>query len=404
MASMTELQQWLDRYPADRYPVQHATAQFHLGVALTDLGRLAEAAEALDVAMKLFAPAGLEIERAKATNARGAVFRLGGDLESATDTFRRASEAFAAADLPRDEGAALFNLGLVQRDAEEYDAAASSFRAARRCFDPHSAPAESAAAGRELGGVLLTGGELAEASEVLQAALPLAGQAGDMAGLGAVANLLGLVYLGDGGGGDPVAAFRDAAGAHPRSVRPAEHAMAKANLALAHERAGAPDHAYVAAAQALGIPEAAAPVRAQTTAVLERLGERPGAVHAVLDTEPADRWPVVVREELVRWADAEPVARRAECGGWVDGQLTRPAAADLAEAWLGGLLELPPESITGLVRATLEALAERPSEAAESFRGTVSRAVVRFPIPQWMRLKEIFNGEAARLGQETSWG
>ncbi len=403
--TLEEFGQRLARYPAQRYPVQHATAQFHLGVLLTDAGRLDEAAEALDAATALFPPDGLPVEHAKATNARGVVFRLSGQFEEAASAFERAAGAFATAELPVDHGAALFNLGLVQRERGEANAAADCFRQARDRFEADGAPGNAAAAARELGAALLVSGDLDDAVEPLEAAVSLADRAGDTAGLGASANLLGLVHLGAARPEDAVTAFQDAIGANPRSVRAGEHAMAKANLALGYERLGATDHAYLAAIQALGVPGAPEPVCEQAGATLERLGHRYGAVLAVLDQEPQERWPVLVREEMARWSDAEPSQRRAESAGWLDGQLTRPAAAaELTEAWLGGLLELPPDTMTMLIRDMLEVLADRDEEQVEEFRETVSRTVVRFPIPQWMRLKDIFNQVATELGLEPSWG
>jgi tetratricopeptide (TPR) repeat protein len=403
--ALDEFEQRLARYPAERYPVQHATAQFHRGVLLTDADRLEEAAQALDIALSLFPPDGLPVEHAKATNARGVVFRLAGQLDDAVSAFERAATAFAAAELPVDHGAALFNLGLVHRDRDDPNAAADCFRQARKRFDADGAPGNAAAAARELGAALLVSGDLEEAREPLEAAMSLADRAADTAGLGAAANLLGLVHLGADRPDDAVTAFRDALGAHPRTVRPGEHAMAKANLALGYERLGATEHAYLAAVQALGVPDAPEPVREQATATVERLGHRYGAVLAVLDQEPQERWPVLVREEMARWSDAEPSQRRAESAGWLDGQLARPAAAtELAEAWLGGLLELPPDAMTTLIRDMLEVLADRDEEQVEEFRVTVSRTVVRFPIPQWMRIKDIFNEVATELGQEPSWG
>ncbi len=48
------LQERARSYPAERYPVQHATAQFHLGVTLTQAGRLEEARRVLAIAVDLF--------------------------------------------------------------------------------------------------------------------------------------------------------------------------------------------------------------------------------------------------------------------------------------------------------------------------------------------------------------
>jgi tetratricopeptide (TPR) repeat protein len=399
-----ELERRLARYPPERYPVQHATIQFHLGVALGDAGRLPEAERALDAALRLFHPDRLPAEHAKATNARGAVLRLGGRPAEAAAAFRSAAAAFAAAGLPVDEGAALFNLGLVQRELGDGDAAAASFALARERLDPRTAPAGAAAAARELGATLLGAGRLGAAREALEAALALARRADDQAGLGAAANVLGLTHLAAGRPAEAVEAFRTAVAAHPRSLRPGEFAMAKANLALAHERAGDQARARLAAVQAAGTPAAAEPVRLQAEGVLGRVDRRPGAILDVLDLEPVDGWAVAVREELARWLDADPEERRAEAGAWVDGQLARPAAGgDLAHALLAALLELPGEAMDRLIGATLEALDRRDEAAAARFRSQLSGAMARFHVPQWQRLADRFNRAAALLGQEPSW-
>jgi tetratricopeptide (TPR) repeat protein len=402
---IADLEQRLARYPVDRYPIQHATAQFHLGGVLADAGRLREAAEALQVASELFEPDLLSVEHAKAINALGAVHRLLGELDLAADTFGRAATLFEKAGLPLERGAALFNLGLVRRDQNDIQTAVRCFTQARELLDPDTVPAEAGAAARELGASLLTVGEFDAAIDVLESGVKLAAGAGDAASRGAATNLLGLSHLAAERPAAAIEAFQESIAAHSRAVRPGEYAMAKANIALAYERVAAADHAYLAAAQALGTPGSAHPVRAQAAALLARLGQRDAALQAVLDTEPEDRWPVLMREELARWVDADPDRRRAEAGEWVDGQMARPGSAvDLAVTWLGGLLELPPESMISLIRATLEALADRDPSVSETFRFTVSRAVVRFHVPQWTRLKESFNQVAAELGQEGSWG
>jgi hypothetical protein len=150
---------------------------------------------------------------------------------------------------------------------------------------------------------------------------------------------------------------------------------------------------------------AAAPVLAQARAVLERLGSGPGALAQVLDLEPLERWLPVVREELARWAAADSPVRVDEAGAFAESVLARPAAAqELAEAWLGALLELPPETMTGLVRAMLQALQDRDEPSAAGFRSVVTRAMARFPVPQWTRLEAAFAHVAAEPGLEGSWG
>lgn len=392
------------RYPPARYPIQHATAQFHLGVALLDGRRHEEARAALGAAVRLFDPERLPVEHAKAANALGAVLRLTGRPAEAATAFEAATAAFAAAGQPLEEGAAAFNLGLVQHEAGEPQQAVASFARARELLDAKRAPGPAAAAASEHGAALLLAGDLPAATAALQEAVALADRAGDHAQLGAAHNALGLAHLAAEHPGGAVAAFTAAAGAHPRSLRPAEHAMAKANLALAHERSGDAPRARLAARQGLGVPGAPEPVTAQARELLQRLGAPPGDVLLVLDAQPPGRWPAIVREELVRWADAPVEERGAETVAWVEGQVERvEATAQLIDALLGGLLELPPEDFEQLVRALLEALARVDPDTAGRFRSQTARGMAAFHLPQEARLRETFNRLAAELGQAPEW-
>jgi tetratricopeptide (TPR) repeat protein len=388
-----ELEQRLARYPADRYPVQHATAQFHLGVALTNARAPEEARPALERAVVLFAEAGLEPERAKALNALGAAQREAGDLEGAARAFAEAAEAFSGAGLPLEEGAARFNLGLVRRDPEP-------LRRARALFGEARTVAPISAAARELGAVLFEQGELDEAAVVLDEAAALAERAGDEAGRGAAVNALGLVRLAAGRTSEAIDLFRFAVACHPRSVRPAEFAMAKANLALAYERERDAARARLAARQALGVAEAPTSVVQEAEGVLARLGPVSQDLAAVLDDEPEERRGAIVREELVRWSDAAPTQRLADAELWVDTQLARP---ELAESWLGSLLELPPDAMERVIRSTLEALASRGADDAERFRLDVVAASVRFHVPQLERLRATFERISVEIGGAGSW-
>src|SRR3989442_15658994 len=92
-----ELRARLDHYPAVRYPMQHATAQFHLGVLMANAGRLEEAARALETASSLFDPQKLPEEHAKSQNALGAVFRLPGRSAETARAFEQAAALFQPA-------------------------------------------------------------------------------------------------------------------------------------------------------------------------------------------------------------------------------------------------------------------------------------------------------------------
>jgi tetratricopeptide (TPR) repeat protein len=254
-----------------------------------------------------------------------------------------------------------------------------------------------AAAVRELGATLLTLGELDDAKVTLERAVELAARGGATAHGGAL-NALGLARLTAGETKLAIDSFRQAAAAHPRAVRPAEFAMAKANLALAYEQHGDAPRARLAARQGLGVTDPPAPVAAQAESVLARLGEATADdLRWVLEREPQAIWEGILREELARSCDAPADARRADAATWID-----EPGVERAEAWLGGLLELPPERMETLIRSALEALGSRETAVKERFRADVARAASRFHVPQLLRLEESFGRIAAELGEPWS--
>jgi len=119
----------------------------------------------------------------------------------------------------------------------------------------------------------------------------------------------------------------------------------------------------------------------------------------VLDGEVSDRWPGIVREEVGRWAEADPEEMRAEAEAWING-LTRRArdAVDLAEVLLGALLELTPPHMDHVITLTMEALAGQDQDKREEFRSSMARAMPRFPSPQFMRIQDAFAQVATQLG------
>lgn len=384
-SGIADLQARLARHPADRYPVQHATAAFHLGVALIAAGRAPSAGEALDRAAALFAEAGLATEAAKATLMQGVARREVGDAASAAEAFRVAAAAFEELGAREELAAARHNLGLVTGDE-------AAFVAAQEAFLAVGLLGQAGAAARERGALLLRAADLAGASAVLEEAVALAGRAGDLAGLGTAHNVLGLVHLAAARPADAEAAFRAAAGAHPRSVRPQQWAMAKANLALAEEARGHASWARHSARSALGAV-ADPPVQAQAREILERLG--PGAdddLLVVLDLrarDGAEALQPVMREELTRWFSVDDESRSAQVAAVARGLDARPV---LAEALVGALLELPPDVLRGVVTALLCA------GVSPTGRRRIAQALVVYAVPQWQRLEAILDEVAAEQG------
>ncbi len=402
--AVAELRAQLESHPADRFPVQHATAQFHLGTVLANLGRLDEAESALVEAAKLFRDR-LPVEEAKSLNSLGAVLRAAGRPDEAGRAFGHAAAVFRDQGMPLELGAAIFNEGLVARDAGDAGRALDLFAAAGRVFDPDVVPAQAAAARRELGATLLLTSRPDEAIEPLAEAVALAESCGDRGGAGAASNTLGLSHLAAGRATEAAAAFRHAVHFDPRGVRPAGHAMAKANLALAEEQLDRPAIARLAARQALAVAEADQPVRAQASAVLKRLGDPAGDLPAALAMTRAEDWPGMVREELTRWAAAPLDVVHAEMAAWIDSQLARSdGGIDLSEALLGALLELPTDEMQRLIAACVAALEGWSARERERFRTGTASAMARFHVPQLLRLQHLFTAAASELGHEERWG
>lgn len=339
-----ELEARLRRYPADRYPVQRATALFHLGTAVADADP-PRARAVLTESVDLFTAAGLEVEAAKARNSLGAALRALGQVEAAAEAFRLAAAAFAPGS--PEAGAASFNLGLVLRDAD-------ALEQARRTFPPGSR--ERAAALRELGVLHLEHGLLEEAV----AALEEAASGGDRT----AANPLGLARLAQGRVDEAIDAFRTVG-----------DAAARANLAVAYERARDHPRARLAARQALAMRDVPEPVRVQAAAVLARLGDVRGDLAAALARELPERRAALARDEVARWAEADPAEVAAEASSLDD---------DAAEAVLGAVLELPPDRFERLLLRLLPA------------RARLERVTARFHAPQEQRVRQTL----ARLEEE----
>ncbi|MBW3664717.1 MAG: tetratricopeptide repeat protein [Actinobacteria bacterium] len=400
--TIRQLESSVRRYSAERYPVQHATAQFHLGSAFFQVGRYDDAEAALAAAAAGFPPAELPREHGVALNALGALLRETRRAGLAVEVLARAAAAFERAAAGPEQGAATHNLGLARRDAGDLPGAREAFLDALNLFDAAGARAEAAAAARELGACLLTMDEPEDAIGHLRSALELAERAGDTSALGAAANLLGLAHLALDDAERAVDVLLRAVAAHPRALRPGPHAMALANLALAYEAAGQPVRARLAAAQARVVPAADEPVHDQAAAVLERLGSPTGDVLVVLADEPREVWTALLRSEMARWLDLQAAERLAELAAVTRGIADAgERGIALAEAFIDCALELPPDRLDTLVADTVAAAATLPHDTAEALRSRFSRAMIRFHVPQWMRLKSVFETHA---GPDSGWG
>lgn len=395
----------LARYPAARYPVQHATASYHLGTAYLQRGRLPQSIDLLSTAQDIFARLGLRLEQAKTLIMHGVALRESGHRDLARQAFEGAVHTFAELEQPAEQGAAAYNLGLVLHEEADAEGAHEAMVSARGLFLEAGLPAQAGAACRERGAALLQSGRPDLAVPLLEEAADLAERGGDLPGLGMATNVLGLAHLATDDPARSVSELSRAVGAFPRSMRPAEHAMAKANLALAYERSGLFARARLAARQAQALSSADAQVQAQAREVLGRLASDTRLeLLAVLETEPRKRWAAIIREEALRWCDASSAERQDALSGFVEGLLSRPEVCyDLAESFLGVLLELPPDSYGALVSALVEATGKRSDDEGDRVRAVVGSALARFAIPQWQRLASSLNTAAATTGRAATW-
>lgn len=398
---ISELNERLARYPAARYPVQHATAQFHIGTIFTNDGRLEEAESALRAAIELFAPSNLSVERAKSLNALGAVLRLQGRLDEAARAFEVAFRLFEQSDAPLESGAAAFNLGLTARDRGNGEIAIESFKAAQALLKADGVRPQAAAAARELGATYLMVGDHTEAIAALEESVDLAKRFGEQADIGAAANALGLAQLAANNPLSAASSFRTAAAANPKMVRPEAYAMAKVNLALAYEQAEEPARSRLAARQALKVTSAAEVVRAQASGILARLGHPTDDLLQVLKQEDQDHWPGIIRQELAWWDEADFAELGEEAKTWLLGLVDSGEHADsLAEAWVAVLLEQSPAQMERVISLVLEASRAQPDATRTSFQSLINRTMPRFHAPQYMRLKDSFSSIARRLDLE----
>lgn len=404
-SEIVALEARLRRYDVTRYPVQHATARFHLGVLLLGGGRISDSALALHTAREIFAAVGMRLEAAKALVMSGVAAREGGQPELARASFLAAATAFADLEQPAEEGAARFNLGLVLTDLGETEEALTPFASAHDLFLKAGQVSQAGAARREQATVWLRSGHPGRAVGLLTEAVELAGRGGDLPGLGAAANALGLARLSTDDVPGAVEAFAHAVGAYPRTLRPADHAMAKANLAVAYHQLGNAARARLTARQAAAVDEADARVRAQAEGVLAALlGGTPPELVDVLDSEPPDRWHAIVRDEVQRWSAVSRAERLDDVDRFLEAVLARPGGGyALAESLLGVLLELPPPPYEELVGVLVEVSGRRPEEVQDRVRAVVGSALARFPVPQWQRLVESLNTAARTAGLPGEW-
>jgi tetratricopeptide (TPR) repeat protein len=387
-SAIARLRQELDRYPAERYPVQHATSCFHLGVLLLKVQRYAEAAQVLARSVELFPPDGMKAEHGKARNMLGVALRSMGRPAEAAAEFGAAASFLGEVGLRTERGAALFNRGLSMKACGDRSEARDCFQEAVDCLPAERVPGQASAAARELGVLDLEEGDFKAAEERLRGAARLARVSNEYPSIAAADNALGLALLGLKRWDEAAEAFRSAAGANPRSIRSQEYAMAKANLGLALSRSGDRERSRLAARQALRAPSVPAPVAEQAETVLDEVGREPGGLYAIARAADEEARSPIIREEVLRWLDEPPQVRGEEVALFLEGLSDHDPGGGLTENFLGVLLELPPGHMDTLVADLVQAMSLWNGEEASTYRSKLSRVIARFHPPQMVRLED----------------
>lgn len=128
------------RYPLDEFPVEYATVQFNLALALAESpeGDVVEnrkkSIEAHAEALRVFSADSYPIQRGRVLTALGAVERDLGLAQIARDRFEEATRVLEGLDAPPEFGAATNNLGLAETDLGRFDNAISAFGKALEAF------------------------------------------------------------------------------------------------------------------------------------------------------------------------------------------------------------------------------------------------------------------------------
>lgn len=140
-ATIDGLRAHLARYPKSSHPVEHATIQFNLGLALAESTsgdrepNLRAAIEAHAEALDGFDSTRFPLQRARVLNALGTVERELGMTIVAIDRFRDAVGCLDGSVAHAELGSTMNNLGLTLADAGDIDGALDAYEQALQAFD-----------------------------------------------------------------------------------------------------------------------------------------------------------------------------------------------------------------------------------------------------------------------------
>lgn len=354
-------------YPLSAWPVEHATIQFNLGVALSEHPlrtptMLRRAVGHHATALKVFDAATWPVERSRVLTALGSAERSLGMMAVAVDRFRSAAD-LVDADNPAEAGSALNNLGLALAEMGRLSEAEAVFVETLESFSDERFSRQRATTLYNRGQMYAASGRSAEAIEAFRAGIAEVSPEIEGPLWGTISHELGVALMQRAEAdediwNEAVSRLEDALSIFNRRSYPLQYAMANHNLGLAH--AGRPAasvsrlrRAVVSFEDALTVLDVhthADPRREVSAAMeaalarLEDLGHsRDRAEHfvALVASLAGGERTRMLRARLQRVLDTPEPGRTSQLAA-LDRALIRlpaPHLADLTIEWMHGLTE-----------------------------------------------------------------
>lgn len=409
----------LASYPKETLPLEHATLQFNLGLALIESPEGVDeidqraAINAFAQALTVFRPATYPIERARVLNALGSVERDLGSLGVSQDRFVEARDLLEPTRSPAEYGAVMNNLGLVYADRALRSEMISAFEEALVAFSSDAYPRQRMATLHNLGQALANAGgetDRVRALEVYREALTLVGDQDTLYLEALVHTSLGLALMAmteESAFDESIAEYHQALSVFDRLTYPFQHAVTINNLGVAYlERSESNVNdarmALVLFESALrlfdprihvALWEEARSNLARAEDRLERLGFASSRAHhfaqLMAEVDPTEMRPLLRNRIQSDLGLPEPhrTSRLSEFDAAIL-DLSEEQAKAVSIMWLEVLIEQPVEQLTTGLKARMAVHKDLEDVARESAARVLEHAVGHLEILQRVGVRD----------------
>lgn len=432
-ATIEGLRAHLTQYPKSSHPVEHATVQFNLGLALAEStsgdrdqnlrSAIGAHAEALDGFDSIRYP----LQRARVLNALGTIERELGMTVVAIDRYRDAVGCLEGLEAPAELGSTLNNLGLTLADAGDIDGALDAYERALHAFDEVGYPRQRATTLVNRGLALAardTVESLAKALADYDRALALVDPESAPYVHAHAHHSRGVALMAQPEDrqralAEAIRSFDSALAIFTRHGYPFQHAMTRHNLGLAFMELA--PHDPTSLRRSLSALEEAASILdprihrehwLEVTAAMERahqalrdLGdERTRVEHfaaLVASASPPERRSLL--RYRLRWLLTLREPHRTEALAAHDRAIVRLAPKELAEvsrAWISVLMEQPHEQLEAGLRSRQEAQAPLEGDQLQAALSATEDALGELETIQRVRVRDML----AEMGYERPEG